>query len=356
MNMAKANEDIYPDGSYKYFWTPTSDIPLDDFLSKYKPSMVENDGTKPWIWVKGGKTSSSVTAVDELAALEEGSQILKDITNQIENIKNDSSIPLRSNKKTGAKSKKEVREELQRDAQGKFREIAQKHNYLCGKWLMFASGEKVDLIWSSLATSLISGPLASTDAFCAKVATTPRDANPNHQHVLCLYLPDVYDKNAVLKVMKILLRNHGFSLSGVKSDLYTLLGIDSKHPSGIPSTIWKNKDLMDDTEMKTLKDAYFVDLKEGKTASAQSTSQVDDANDKKPADVLTLPINKSKPKKKQKDIFASDDEEDDEEQQRRAELAQKKKATATSTKRSNTSDEDSEHEQEKPKRKASRRA
>ena len=55
--------------------------------------------------------------------------------------------------------------------------------------------------------------------------------------------------------MKVLLRNHGVNLSGVKSDLYTLIGqffisdyiprvhyllppgIDSKHPSGIPSTV-----------------------------------------------------------------------------------------------------------------------
>jgi hypothetical protein len=54
--------------------------------------------------------------------------------------------------------------------------------------------------------------------------------------------------------MKVLLRNHGATLSGVKADLYTmigvlylldfsdrstpsLLGIDSKHSSGIPSTV-----------------------------------------------------------------------------------------------------------------------
>ena len=53
--------------------------------------------------------------------------------------------------------------------------------------------------------------------------------------------------------MKVLLRQHGLNLSGVKSDLYTIIGmmsfipfhcllislegLDSKHSSGIPSTV-----------------------------------------------------------------------------------------------------------------------
>ncbi|KAJ3889232.1 translation initiation factor eIF 4e-like domain-containing protein [Lentinula edodes] len=353
--MTKANEDAIPEGDYKYAWTSTSNVPLDDFLSKYKPSMVENDGTKPWIWVRKGGDTRSFTSADEIAVLEESSKILTEITDQIENIKNDPSIPTRSNKKTGAKSKKEVREELQRDAQERFEEIARKYKYLCGKWLMFASTEKIDMIWSSLATSLINGPLADTDAFCAKVATTPRDANPNHLHVICLYFPDVYNKDAVTKAMKILLRNHGFNLSGVKSDMYTLLGIDSKHPSGIPSTIWKNKDLMDDKEIQALKDAFFAELKGGKSSIAQSPDKAD-PNDKKPMDVSAASADKPRTKRKQKDIFASDDDDDnDGEQKRRAELMQKKKATAVSKRRSDK-DKDSDEDQEKPKRKAARRS
>lgn len=37
---------------------------------------------------------------------------MEEITEKVEAIKNDASIPMRSNKKTGAKSKKEVREEV----------------------------------------------------------------------------------------------------------------------------------------------------------------------------------------------------------------------------------------------------
>ena len=48
--------------------------------------------------------------------------------------------------------------------------------------------------------SLISGPLASTSAYLTKVSTCPPDGNPPAQHLICLYMPDIYDKQAVTDV------------------------------------------------------------------------------------------------------------------------------------------------------------
>ena len=48
--------------------------------------------------------------------------------------------------------------------------------------------------------SLVSGPLASTAAFTAKVSTSPEHDQPNYQHVMCIYVPDVYDKDAMAEV------------------------------------------------------------------------------------------------------------------------------------------------------------
>ena len=48
--------------------------------------------------------------------------------------------------------------------------------------------------------SLVSGPLSSTSASLAKVATCPKSETPNYQHLLCIYLPNVYDKAAVIEV------------------------------------------------------------------------------------------------------------------------------------------------------------
>uniref|UniRef100_D8Q9T6 Uncharacterized protein n=1 Tax=Schizophyllum commune (strain H4-8 / FGSC 9210) TaxID=578458 RepID=D8Q9T6_SCHCM len=329
------DEDTLP-SEYKYVWKPTSDMSLDDFLKKYRPSMVQNDGTKPWIWVAGNKDHATPDGWTD--AIEEASEILKETTEKVESIKNDASIPVRSNKKTGARSKKEVREEVQAEATKKLKEISQKHKYVTGKWLIFAPADKVDLIWSGIARSLVSGPLSATAAFTAKVSTSPEHDQPNYQHVMCIYVPDVYDKDAmaevrsfstihasslmftmlndIFQIMRILLRNHGVSLSGVKSDLYTYIGIDSKHPSGIPSTIWKNNAVIPDAEAKELKDAFYKELAEKKPeAPASSADKSGTIADKagvatdKPAPAPKKPLLK---KKKAKDPFASDSEEENE--------------------------------------------
>jgi len=40
-------------------------------------------------------------------------------------------------------------------------------------------------------------------------------------------------------VLEVLLIRHGIEPSAVKSDLYTLAGIDSNHPTKIRSSIWR---------------------------------------------------------------------------------------------------------------------
>ena len=83
--------------------------------------------------------------------------------------------------------------------------------------LIFAPAEKVDQIWSSIASastslgghddlsprplaSLVSGPLHETPAYLAKVSTSTEEEKANAQHLICVYLPDVYDKAAVTEV------------------------------------------------------------------------------------------------------------------------------------------------------------
>ncbi|KAJ3575066.1 hypothetical protein NP233_g1356 [Leucocoprinus birnbaumii] len=272
--------------------------------------------------------------------------------------KEDPSIPTRSNKKTGARSKKELREEAQAEATDKLREIATKYGYVNGKWLIFAPPDKVDVIWSHIARSLVSGPLASTAAWLAKVATSPEQESPNYSHLINVYVPDVFDRNSVLEVMKVLLRNHGATLSGVKADLYTMIGIDSKHPSGIPSTIWKNTALLKDTEIKALKEEFFANLNQDKKASpeaqaenaslAEQTGSVENDKDGRIM-AKAKPKPKLKPKKKaQDDFFTSDGEDEAEEEKRRAVLKSLK--VETSVKRSKPSENEDDEQDSKPKR------
>ncbi|KAI0317139.1 translation initiation factor eIF 4e-like domain-containing protein [Amylostereum chailletii] len=265
-----------------------------------------------WIWVRGPQKPKLTETGDE--AVSEAAEYLETVTENVEKIKNDPSIPVRSNKKTGAKSKKELREVEQTRATEKLREISLRTGYVSGKWLIFAPPEKVDAIWATVATSVASGPLASTSAYLAKVATFPRHETPNYQHVLCIYMPDVYDKAAVTEVLKVLLRDHGLTTLGVKSNLYTMIGLDSKHPSGIPSTVWKNTAVLPESEIKALKDAYFAELDQTKVLHSEK-SEAGSADAKEEGDapnVKAKPKGKAGPKLKKKakndDPFSSDDE------------------------------------------------
>lgn len=343
--MGKELDNAIP-REYPYFWSKESSIALSDFLTKYKPSMVQNDGTKPWIWVEGSNRNQDTAESDITTAISEAAALLKEVSQRVEEIKNDDSIPLRSSKKTGAQSKKDVREKVQADAAEKLKSISIKHNYVCGKWLIFAPADKVDAIWSKIATSLVSGALASTCAFLTKVATSPANETPHHEHVICLYIPDVYNKDAVTDVMKVLLRHHGVNLSGVKSDLYTGVGLDSKHSSGIPSTVWKNTSLLADSEIKDLKDAYFSELNVASTSAAKP----DEKKDQPSITTKKRPIPKKKTQ--ENDPFASEDEVDAQE----AERKQKVQAKGKSRKRSQSNDMDVDaDESDKPKIKKSKR-
>lgn len=46
-------------------------------------------------------------------------------------------------------------------------------------------------------------------------------------------------------MLEVLLSEHGIEPSAVKSDLYTLAGIDSNHPSKLRSTIWRPSEVIE---------------------------------------------------------------------------------------------------------------
>ncbi|KAJ3484034.1 hypothetical protein NLI96_g5922 [Meripilus lineatus] len=368
-------------------WDSDSSLSVGEFLKKYKPSMVQDDGTKPWLWVR--REDFQVVPGAREAATAEAVKYLGEVTDKIENIKNDASIPTRGNKKKGIKSKKELREELQAEAREQLKEISVRngvdaHLFHSIVRLIFAPPDKVDMIWTSLATSLIEGPLASSCAQIAKVSTCPKNETPNYQHVMCLYMPDVYNQADVTEVMKILLGKHGLNLMGVKSDLYTSIGLDSKHPSGIQST--------------KLKDDYYSPLNAAKSPDANKAAEpntssappattdskakpklkkkkVDDdpfASDNDEGDGDAAPPEeapkevkakaKKAPLKKKKvqDDFESDGDNDDEEEERKKGL-KAKKATAgqrksRSKKRPKSEDEDEdEEEEERPRKRTGRK-
>jgi hypothetical protein len=56
---------------------------------------------------------------------------------------------------------------------------------------------------------------------------------------------DIYDLEVVKKVCHTLLSEHGIEPSAAKSDLYTLAGIDSNHPTKLRSSIWRPMEVIE---------------------------------------------------------------------------------------------------------------
>ncbi|KAG8903649.1 hypothetical protein FRB99_002887 [Tulasnella sp. 403] len=166
---------------------------------------------------------------------------------------------------------------IQRETVKSFREIAVKYGFTYGKWLCYAKNDTVDSLWNKISTSIVDGPLAVTTAQLAKVSTT-KASDEQSQHVICLYLPNIFDKDEAKKVLQILIKEHGITPTGAKPDLYTHINLDSKHKSGIRSTVWQPRELLSDAEIKALRDAYHAQPKNPKAAAAQpkpeATSEV----------------------------------------------------------------------------------
>ncbi|CAE6475728.1 unnamed protein product [Rhizoctonia solani] len=314
---------------YKYSWKPSSELPIDEFLQKYKPTMVVDDGTKPWIWVQRleHEPLDSVNSADskdsgpDNPVIESAHKLLESYTGKIASIQKDESIPVRANKKKGLRSKKEVREEVAAEATEKFKQLSQESKLTCGKLLLlfvyisfptcsrrsvgFSSYKPSKLMvyrtFSRMARDLVAGALSNTPAFCLKVATTPADVLPNHRYLICLYLPDLYDKAVVTEVLRTVCQSTGVRPNSAKTDLYTIIGLDSKHPSGIKSTIWNPTDLVPDAELKALTDAYWSEAAKKAAGDSESTSKPAEINKKKPT---------KRPRKRESEVDIFDDVKD----------------------------------------------
>ncbi|KAG9124633.1 hypothetical protein FRC07_010859 [Ceratobasidium sp. 392] len=239
-----------------------------------------------WIWVRRVEhepldETDPKEQSQEGSKFEQAKQLLEEYTKKIVAVQKDDSIPVRSNKKKGLRSKKEVREEIMAEAAGEFKRISQESKLTCGKWLFFATPDHIDALFARLTHDLVNGALSKTPAFCVKVATTPSTIEPNHRYLICLYLPDLYDKDAATEVLRTVCQSVGVRANSAKADLYTLIGLDSKHPSGMKSTIWNPADLIPETELKALLDAYWEEAKK-KAAKTPETDDVSDAASNKP--------------------------------------------------------------------------
>lgn len=274
---------------------------IDNFLKKYPPSATSSKKHGPWIWILPSPRNNrhGPTSEGKLEAEKEGSEVLGKLEMEIANIESDPDIPTRASKNK-PRSKKMVREECYELAKQEFQNIAMKTGYTSGKWLFFRTREYCDATFAMLAKSLVNGALSCTKAFTLKIATTDEDV-PQQQYVICLYLPDIFDQQTVEEVLKVLLEDHNILPSSAKPDLYTEIGLDSKHPSKMSAVIWKPTDFWTKQDIQEMMTTAKQTRVQAATKDEESDEEGDDyfvpMADDKPKPTSTI-VKKDEPVKK----------------------------------------------------------
>ncbi|KAI5476842.1 translation Initiation factor eIF-4e-like domain protein [Pseudohyphozyma bogoriensis] len=231
------------------FVGPASASDVDEFLSNCKPSQNKLElSLGGWFWAHYKKESTDIEAIvgdhqDEFDT--KGKELEQELLTECERIKKEE--PVRAKK--GQKSQKDCREEAYKKFKDGVEKLAKKCKIISGKWLLYPSPESVDGIWSTVVHSLClaDGALAKHPAvMTAKVMVGLSEGD--RTHVMCVYVKDSWDKEAVKEVWKIL-SEEGLSVSAFKPDAYTHLNIDSKHASGIKSSLYTKTDLFTKDEI-----------------------------------------------------------------------------------------------------------
>ena len=100
--------------------------------------------------------------------------------------------------------------------------------------LSFCHSARIDAIWKSVATAVVSGRLGTA----AKVSTRdPKEST----HVICVYTEDFTDEEQVRAVEKGLKEVGVTAQMRYKPDIYTTLGIYRNNPWRLKPTIYTSQ-------------------------------------------------------------------------------------------------------------------
>ncbi|GAA5895526.1 uncharacterized protein JCM6883_001535 [Sporobolomyces salmoneus] len=277
---------------------PSTHDEIDEFLKEWKPSL-QKEAPTGWIWCHLAQAANEEVEKpaedsDEKHEKfeEEGQKLVEALIARCKEIKE--TAPTRAKK--GEKSQKALREEEFAIFGDKVKFLAQEYNVLSGKWMFFPSTEYVDSTWSKIVKALADadGVLAKTGVIrTAKVAPIAREGEAQ---LICVYVNDSWDKEAVGKAFKCLVEELKLVSTAYKCDAFTILGIDSKHETGIKSSLWSKNEFM-------------------------SKDEIDAALAKKPSDSLAEEVKKKTLEDEQQeglgDFDAVSDSEDEEPKQKR---------------------------------------
>lgn len=260
-----------------------SDCSLAQFLEQNLPSNTRRmPGGDGWIWVRSKRADDSDPDKKPTSESQnEASRILEELVQRLEDIENNDDIP-KIKSRTSGPSKKMLKDFSVQKCEGALREIGLK-NWPCGKWMFFEGEDYVNIVFDRLAHSIIDGPLSKLkNARChtIKVATTDSlrvDKNRrvrDDKQLICLYFDNIWSKENATEVLECIVKEHGQIPNSAKPDLYTMINLDSSHPSKIRTTLYRPAELFTWEQLREWQSAFFEALKKNKSKDNAHKSPV----------------------------------------------------------------------------------
>ncbi|GAA6028852.1 hypothetical protein JCM8097_007432 [Rhodosporidiobolus ruineniae] len=163
--------------------------------------------------------------------------------------------PVRGNKASGTKSQKALRENEHAKFHHHVRELAATHNVHGGCWITFLNNDEVDDAWERTLLELVgpNGRLRQAGANYAKCSTT---GGKNFPYTISIFARDEEDVVSVETIFRVCAELGGFSPTSFKTCAFTLLGINSKHPSKIAVSKYSQLTFMTRPELDAAKRDY----------------------------------------------------------------------------------------------------
>lgn len=246
---------------------------LAQFLENNAPSKTRRKpGGDGWIWVRSKRSDDGdAEKKPTYESLNEAKKILDELVRRLEDIENNNDIP-KIKSKTSGPSKKMLKDSSIQKCEEALRTIGLR-NWPCGKWMFFEGAEYVNLVFGRLAQSIIDGPLSRLkNARCHTIKVATADSlrvdksrpGKDSQQLICLYFDNIWSKEDATEVLECVVKEHGQIPNSAKADLYTMINLDSNHPSKIRSTLYRPAELFNWEEMREWQSAFYESLKKKK--------------------------------------------------------------------------------------------
>ncbi|KAJ5124277.1 Protein of unknown function DUF1917 [Penicillium bovifimosum] len=211
--------------------------PVSRFLSRLPPSTTQASAVGHFIWMYNPHAAPRRSG-DIPTLLRKGRELLLEYEDEATSLRE-------AHDKSGAKTTAPLTRKLnplRKELEKNILQLGRETGVTDGKWMLFASAEKVDEVWATVVRAMERGELGGA----AKVAADGGEGSMEGR-LICVYTEDFGDTGDVKRVLRKLV-DLGLVGKGkgifYKCDAFTHLEINSKNEYGLKASMYSSRDML----------------------------------------------------------------------------------------------------------------